>query len=274
MLKRIMIVLAAVVLFPWPEQLDAKAGSSGASSSGVSSSAKCANCRKPVDKAAKVKNKVAKEVFLCPECARLPRCNFCGMPAVVTSPGGDPLCRDCSADTIRDKAEAEKVMNDVRKVLAAKFKMTTKHKITFEIGSRKDLNNEADGEHLELGWFDPKTLRDKPHYTIRILTGLPRDVFRSVGAHELAHDWMNETLPHISDKDQISEGFAEYVAWLFSKAEGNRRMMEYTERRTDDVYGAGFRKVREMMGGAKTAAEWKAILLKEFPLKGTKKKDK
>ena len=269
MLKRIMIVLAAAVLLPWSAHLDARAGSSGASSS-----AKCAHCRKTVTAAAKVENKEGKEVFLCPDCAVLPRCAYCGMPSVVTSPGGDRLCRECSADTITDKAEAEKVMKDVRQVLTAKFKMTSKHKISFEIGSRKDLDMEADGEHLELGWFDPKTIRDKPHYTIRILTGLPRDVFRSVGAHELAHDWMDETLPHLSDKPEIREGFAEFVAWSFSKAEGNKRMMEYTERRTDDVYGEGFRKVRAMMGDAKTAAEWKTILLKEFPLKGAKKKDK
>ena len=47
-------------------------------------------------------------------------------------------------------------------------------------------------------------------------------------------------------------------------------MMEYTEQRTDDVYGGGFRKVSAMMGKAKTASEWKSVLLKEFPLKKTK----
>jgi len=196
------------------------------------------------------------------------------MPSDVKSPGGDRLCRECAKDTITDKAEAEKVMKDVRQVLTARFKMTSKHKITYEIGSRKDLNLEADGEHLELGWFDPKTIRDKPHYTIRILTGLPRGVFRAVAAHELAHDWMDENIPHLMDKPEIREGFAEFVAWSFSKAEGNTRMMKYTEGRTDDVYGGGFRKVRDMMGDAKTAADWKKVLLKEFPLKARKKGDK
>ena len=47
-------------------------------------------------------------------------------------------------------------------------------------------------------------------------------------------------------------------------------MMEYTEGRTDDVYGGGFRKVSAMMGEAKTAPEWQKILLKEYPLKGKK----
>ena len=207
---------------------------------------------------------------LCYECAQLPRCAYCQMPSEVESGGGDRLCRDCARDCIKEKAEAEKVMKDVRQVLSAKFKMISKHKIIYELGTRKELNLEADGEHNELGWFDPKTVRNKPQYTIRILTGLPRDVFRAVGAHELAHDWMDETLPHLMDKPEIREGFAEFVAWSFSKAEENNRMMEYTENRTDEVYGDGFRKVRAMMGDAKTAAEWKSILLKEYPLKGRK----
>ena len=49
------------------------------------------------------------------------------------------------------------------------------------------------------------------------------------------------------------------------------RMVKYTENRTDDVYGGGFRKVRKMMGSAKSAPEWKKVLEKEFPLKQKKK---
>ena len=232
--------------------------------------AKCAHCRKEKFVSVRAKDKTGKSVPLCYECAMLPRCEYCQMPSEVKTDGGDNLCRDCAKDCVKDKAEAEKVMKDVRQVLTTKFKMTTKHKIIYEVGTRKDLNLEADGEHNELGWFDPKTIRNKPQYTIRILTGLPRDVFRSVGAHELAHDWMNEELPHLSDKPEIREGFAEFVAWSFSKAEGNKRMMDYTEGRTDEVYGGGFRKVKAMMGDAKTASEWKNVLLKEFPLKGKK----
>ena len=232
--------------------------------------AKCAHCGNVKFVSLQAKNGSGKLMPLCYKCAQLPRCAYCQMPSEVESGGGDRLCRDCARDCIKEKDEAEKVMKDVRQVLSAKFKMISKHKIIYELGTRKELNLEADGEHNELGWFDPKTVRNKPQYTIRILTGLPRDVFRAVGAHELAHDWMDETLPHLMDKPEIREGFAEFVAWSFSKAEENNRMMEYTENRTDEVYGDGFRKVRAMMGDAKTAAEWKSILLKEFPLKGKK----
>ena len=261
MLKRIVIFFLVLgVSGLWSARLSAQAAAS----------AKCAYCGKEKFVSVQAKNGAGKLMPLCYECAMLPRCAYCQMPSEAESGGGDRLCRECARDCIKEKAEAEKVMKDVRQVLSAKFKMTSKHKIIYELGTRKELNLEADGEHNELGWFDPKTVRNKPQYTIRILTGLPRDVFRSVGAHELAHDWMDETLPHLMDKPEIREGFAEFVAWSFSKAEGNTRMMEYTENRTDEVYGGGFRKVRAMMGDAKTASEWKSILLKEFPLKKTK----
>ena len=252
--------LAFTVLCPLSVRLSAQAPAT----------AKCAHCQKEKLVSVQAKTGSGKQVPLCKECAMLPRCDYCQMPSEVKTNGGDSLCRDCAKDTIKVKTEAEKVMKDVRQVLTAKFKMTTKHKILYELGTRKELNLEADGEHNELGWYDPKIIRNKPQYTIRILTGLPRDVFRSVGAHELAHDWMDAELSHLMDKPEICEGFAEFVAWSFSKAEGGRRMMEYTEKRTDDVYRGGFRKVRAMMGDAKTANEWKKVLLKEFPLKGKK----
>ena len=262
MLKRLMILFVAAAAMLFPSGLYAQARP------GKPASVKCAHCGEMKPSAAKAETGAGlKTVDLCYDCAMLPRCAYCQMPSVVESPGGDPLCRDCAKDTVKDKAEAEKVMKDVRQVLATKFKLTTKHKIDYEIGTRKEINLEADGEHIELGWFDSNEINGKPRYRIRILTGLPRDVFRAVAAHELAHDWMEENLPHLMDKREISEGFAEFVAWSFSQAEGLKRMMKYTENRTDDVYGGGFRKVREMMGKAKSAPEWKKVLEKEFPLK-------
>ena len=37
------------------------------------------------------------------------------------------------------------------------------------------------------------------------------------------------------------------------------------EQNTDPIYGDGFRKVRDMMGKARTAAEWKEILQQAYP---------
>ncbi len=156
--KRILsltIVLAAALVLP--SLLSAQSGNGNASSH-----AKCAHCGKEKFVSVQAKNSAGKQVPLCYECAMLPRCEYCQLPSEVETAGGDRLCRDCARDTIKDKAEAEKVMKDVRQVLTSKFKMTSKHKIIYELGTRKELNLEADGEHNELGWFDPKTIRNKP----------------------------------------------------------------------------------------------------------------
>ena len=196
-------------------------------------------------------------------------CQYCTRPAVEDSGGGEMLCAECLKTAVKAPDKAAEIMKDVRQLLNTRFKMTTKHKIDYELGTRKELNMKADGENLELGWFDPKIIRNKQHYTIRILKGLPLDIYRLVAAHELAHDWMHERLPHLMDKEEIREGFAEYVAWSFSKSEDAKRAVEYTERRTDPVYGGGFRKVREIMekAKAKNAQDWEPVLLKEFPAK-------
>ena len=152
--------------------------------------------------------------------------------------------------------------------------MATKHTIKFDLCSREDLKKESsgDGEHeLGLFIFNHRTLtffnhpiRSSDDYRILILKGLPPDFFRSVGAHELAHDWMEETLPHI-EEPSVREGFAEYVSWLYSKKEKLDRIPWRMEQNTDPIYGDGFRQVRDMMGDARTASEWKKILLQSYP---------
>ena len=198
-------------------------------------------------------------------------CAYCTKPAGVRSAGGDPLCADCAKTSVKDKAEAERIMKDVRRVLSSKFKMTSRHTISYGTGTRNSLGLESGNDDPELGAFVSANVRNKPQYTIRILAGMPRDVFRATGAHQLAHDWMDENLPHLMDVPEVREGFAEYVAWSLSKAEGSSRMADRTENRTDDVYGGGFRKMKNLLNGTKTATEWKSVLLREYPAKQAKK---
>ena len=220
---------------------------------------------------------IGSSIFLCEYCRELPSCSCCQMPLdkFTTDLGdGRVICRDCARDAIFSQSEAESVMTELRQTLADLFKMATKHPIKFELCNRTELKKESTGDgERELGLFIfhrstltffGHTLRNKDEYRIMILDGQPPDFFRAVGAHELAHDWMEENLPHIDDP-QIREGFAEFVSWAFAKAEGLDRIPWRMEYNTDEVYGDGFRKVRDMMGAARTASEWKTILLKACP---------
>ena len=190
-------------------------------------------------------------------------CAYCSNLAETKSPGGDRLCRECLKDTVRSNAEADKTLKDVRRVLSAKFKMATAHPIVCEVGTRKSLKLNV--EEGELG-CSAKPERKGQQFTVRILTGLPRDAFRMAVAHELAHDWMEENLPHVLRND-IREGFAEYVAWSLSKAEGSRKMTKYIEGKKDLVHGEGFRRMKELLKDTKSASEWKTVLLREYPAK-------
>ena len=215
--------------------------------------------------------------FLCDYCAQLPACSCCQMPLDTFAKDlgdGRSLCRECARDAIFSQSEAEKIMTELRQDLADLFKMGTSHSIDFELCTKADLKKESSGDgERELGLFifNRKTLtffnrpiRNRDSYRILILKGLPPDFFRSVGAHELAHDWMEETLPHI-EEPSVREGFAEYVSWLYSKKEKLDRIPWRMEQNTDPIYGDGFRQVRDMMGDARTASEWKKILLQSYP---------
>ena len=220
---------------------------------------------------------LGKDIFLCEYCKELPSCASCQLPLDKFAKDlgdGRSICRDCAHDAVFTQAEAEKVMTALRQTLADKFEMSTKHTIQFDLCTRTELKKESTGDgERELGLFIHnrhtltffnRPIRSKDEFRILILTGLAPDFFRGVGAHELAHDWMQDNLPHIDDP-QIREGFAEFVSWAFAKSENLDRIPWRMEQNTDSVYGDGFRKVRDMMGKARTASEWKQILLKACP---------
>ena len=220
---------------------------------------------------------VGENLFLCDYCKSLPACASCQMPLDKLAKNlgdGRSICRDCARDAVFTQDEMNSVMKNLRKTLADKFKMSTDHEIKYELCNRTVLKKESSGDgenELGLFVFHRNTLtffnhpiRSKDEFRILILTGLAPDYFRGVAAHELAHDWMQENLPHI-DEPQIREGFAEFVSWAYAKEEKLTRVPWRMEQNTDPVYGDGFRKVRDMMGDARTASEWKKILLKACP---------
>ena len=227
---------------------------------------------------------IGDDLFLCEYCRELPACASCMMPLDKFAKDlgdGRSLCRDCARDGIFTVSEMDSTMNSLRKQLSDMFKMRTDHTIQYELCNRTELKKEStsDGEH-ELGLFIfnrhtltffSHTIRSRDEFRILILSGLPPDYFRGVGAHELAHDWMQENLPHI-DEPQIREGFAEFVSWAYAKEKKLDRVSWRIEQNTDEVYGDGFRKVRDMMGNARTTSEWTRILLKAYPVPSSGKK--
>lgn len=220
---------------------------------------------------------IGENLFLCAYCRELPACASCQMPLDKFAKelgDGRSICRECARDAVFSQPEMNALMKTLRQTLSDKFKMNTTHDIKYELCDRTALKKETSGDgENELGLFVfnrhtltffNRPIRNKDEFRILILNGLAPDFFRGVGAHELAHDWMQENLPHIDDP-QIREGFAEFVSWAYAKEEKLERIPWRMEQNTDPVYGDGFRKVRDLMGSARTAYEWKKILLKACP---------
>ena len=227
---------------------------------------------------------LGEDIFLCDYCSQLPACSCCQMPLDKFAKDlgdGRKICSACERIAVSSQYEAEKLMTALRQTLADRFKMSTDHTIQFVLCNRNELKKESSGDgERELGLFVVnrhtvtlfgRPVRNSADYRILILNGQPPDNFRTVGAHELAHDWMEENLPHIEDP-MIREGFAEFVSWAFAGSENMDRIPWNIEQNTDEVYGEGFRKVRKMMGDARTAAKWKQILLKAYPAPAANKK--
>ncbi len=222
------------------------------------------------------------DLFLCASCSELPKCDSCFFPAgnrYTRLEDGRKICAECTKIGIFEQDKAASVMMDIRNELLKDFRMSTDHTIKFDLCMQNDIATETgtDGQRERgLYVFTTKdtglTLFGKPiklgkdQFRILILTGLPEPVFRSVAAHELAHDWMGAELPHITDR-KVQEGFAEFISWAYSSKRDYKKVVYVLENNRDPVYGDGFREVRDLLKNVKQdAASWKAALLKKYPV--------
>ena len=143
---------------------------------------------------------------------------------------------------------------------------------------------DSENIHLwsDLGVYSGNTPQDGHKIVYAGDLFLPVLQFRALAAHELAHAWYVENgFTLVPDgKDPICEGFAQFVAWCLlkdMKAKFPRDNPAFVgimgmfdeeirgiEERGDEVYLGGFLKVRDLMGDARTASEWKKIMQKEL----------
>ena len=226
----------------------------------------CAFCHKHIKKGVR---RGWEKVLLCSECAALPRCFACSMPADYAKlSDGRYICRKCRSSAITDLKSAIKLAESVRNVMRSKLGLSTNHKIEYKLVSYDVLNGKAEysnNKGMEFGLFhcDQKTTTRKVQktvggvvlsekvskkisykYTIYFLSYIPKDKFIEVAAHELAHDWMQENYPNIQDL-KVIEGWAEFTASLVNKIYGHGRMnMRMVENR-NKIYGDGYRMIHQ-----------------------------
>ena len=226
----------------------------------------CTNCK------ARVKGGVLRGLdkkFLCKKCSKKPKCFSCYMPAnFARFADGRYICKSCQKTAVSDFAKIKRITEDVRKQMKEKLLLSTDHNIDYQMVSLSELQGKTKHKHqgIELGLFRFEQLTEKTtttrtflgktttateerikneSYTIYFLYGIPEDKLREVAAHELAHDWMQEYYPEITDL-KVKEGWAEYVASRMNLINGRAKMNIRMQRNSDPIYGEGYRMIKKI----------------------------
>ncbi|OGV33961.1 MAG: hypothetical protein A2020_11370 [Lentisphaerae bacterium GWF2_45_14] len=206
-----------------------------------------------------------KRNFVCPGCANKPRCCSCLLPCADyrVLDDGRHLCSKCNETAVFDNEEASPVFKEVRAIMKKELGIYTGHHVPFTLADEntlKSCSNNDPSTGQEQGVFIFKTsieqtVTDKGEivksvvkektYSIIALYGLSRKKLAEVMAHELAHDWMQENYPDISDL-KVKEGWAEFIAGRFNSALGNESFNVRMDYNPNPVYGDGYRLFRDL----------------------------
>jgi len=196
-------------------------------------------------------------------CARCyegsPKCDLCREPMSqrhASLPDGRHICQSCSADTVRGTENFLRIYREVRptivEFLARDFTdvpiraadLNQIEQVLAEAraygASVPPRRMQGDRRVNELGLF--RIFRGEP--LILILDAIPVDLAYETVAHEMAHAWQTEHFPDVTEPVLI-EGFAQWVAEHVCYRH-HRRSGLVKLRERDDLYGHGFRVVRNV----------------------------
>ncbi len=202
----------------------------------------------------------------CGECAALPRCFACRLPARggTVLPDGRVSCPACARTALTDPGEMAALFEDTRVKTSKLLGGPTPCRLHFLVADRPMREAKNGGrtdsppgtEELGLYAYEKKSQQllrgDRvigervtgERCAVYILDRLPPGRFVETAAHEVAHDWMRHNAPGVRD-ELLREGFAEYVASQVNLAEGRSGLNRRMEQNPDPVYGAGYRAVRD-----------------------------
>ena len=212
---------------------------------------------------------------LCAICVKRPACSSCNNAADYDHGDGRWFCRACRAQKVFDQKTAQKIFDETRQYLKKQFGISTDHKIYFSLENKDfmDQIKNSYSKHGAFGYWSPLQIKltdrngieykSPKVFRIRVISGLSPEYLASVIAHELTHDWSWEPLGKLHKFEQIVEGLARYVEWLYLKSKGEHKMaMWHVENIPEKVYGTGFRRIRELLKDSTNAAEWLPLLKK------------
>lgn len=133
------------------------------------------------------------------------------------------------AEAILDSTKAEHLFTQVRQDMKNHLGLSTDRALPFHLVDLdgREMQGRAAGkfrsrvQYLEYQVDDNNVIRREKQvrgvsHEIVILSGLSPKEFKSVAAHELAHDIADHYFPHVVEKRDY-EGFAEYLSALMNR---------------------------------------------------------
>ncbi len=221
---------------------------------------KCLNCGTPLQEHSVIKLPNG-EFHFCNECVRQELCSNCMLPLDGRKlKDGRKICRSCEKKSVKNQEEAKKLFNQVRNNLRSWLGADNRHQIEFELVDADEIKTKFHDDIDREGVYQYSftliekrtilgavtTVRENEKCRIYILSHLPRDKFVTVAVHELAHDYMQHYIGEFPDQAAVKEGFAQFIAYVYNikrKVPSENIQIEFTK---DEVYGNGFRKMRDL----------------------------
>lgn len=192
--------------------------------------------------------------YCCGHESQFPPCPFCYRLMTNENRGTHEeevrCCRVCRATAVVSLEEAGLELARARNWVNRQGVTIRDPNLAFKLASKRELDWILGGAGHAFGMTRAVVWAGrKPEITITILRGLPRTLCAGSCVHELGHAWLwlhdAGALPPI---DQ--EGLCELLAWRYYRSlptpEGQYHSKRIAES-PDPVYGAGFRKVCELV---------------------------
>jgi len=190
------------------------------------------------------------------------RCQYCGrlISDTLTSGGieysdGRQVCNICRNMAVDNQAEAEKLLDSARTLLALDKIDIKKKNIELHLVNRDELKKISSGDienqegYTHYQWKRRLLVTVSRKFDIYILDGMPRNHYISVAAHELMHVWQYYNAPEGNDRS-FCEGSCNYASYLALKHlpdKFTQYLIHKIDINEDPIYGEGFRRVKKLV---------------------------
>ncbi len=199
------------------------------------------------------------EYSACSACNRIVCSRLTG--GGVTYPDGRIVCNLCRQTAVDTKQQAKPIVEGVARWLyergvrfdglVLRIDLGSAHQLRKALGDRSSPTGPGWGQVLGVIARTTEHRDGRPRRKVNgvtILSGLPRELFEGVVAHELGHAWL-----YLARLDNLEswaeEGFCNLLSYILHKERSTdeaRHWVKALEMDPNPIYGEGFRRVRAM----------------------------